>query len=519
MNPSGLRAVCLAVPLCCFISPAGAQLIPIKTIPIAQGDQFQLFPSDNLGMGGVTIALPDSIGDPYANPATTVRLRASRFFSSPTVYTVSGDAGGGRSLPFALLGRRGNWFGGLAIALQQVDPSRPPNQQGGVFAAPASQQPPGGGVVNVVPPLPGPDSRAHGNEYAFGTIGRTWPGRNLSVGASVMWTGLHALDGVDLLYNGSRRITQRGDALDLRAGASREWPGERGARSLEAIVFHNSFATTHDVLYADQVWDPGQQLFIEQARTDTNYDHTNTWGAQLQYEVPLATPGWRIGWLATANRATHPKIPNYDLANVAVIPRDPGTSYAYNLGIGLSKVLGPARFGVDAIYEPIRSHTWADASVPIVTFSGDTIAPGGKTIENRFSFSNALLRIGVGRDIDLENAKRAFGLQLGLVLRSISYHLEQTDHVELTQRALHTGWLEWTPTWGLSLRFPELEIRYQGRVTKGAGRPGGGGNFFPVGVADMALSSGTILAAPSGPLNLVDVNTTTHQISLSLPLR
>jgi hypothetical protein len=34
----------------------------------------------------------------------------------------------------------------------------------------------------------------------------------------------------------------------------------------------------------------------------------------------------------------------------------------------------------------------------------------------------------------------------------------------------------------------------------------------------MALASGTILAAPSGPLSLVNVNTWTHQISLSLPL-
>ncbi|HEV2672288.1 MAG TPA: hypothetical protein VGU74_14440 [Gemmatimonadales bacterium] len=517
MNLSGLRAVCLAVPLLGCISPAAAaQLIPIKTIPIAQGDQFQLFPSDNLGMGGVSIALPDSIGDPYVNPATTVRVRASRFFSSPTVYNLSHDAGGGRSLPFALLTRRGNWFGGLAIALQQVEPSRPPDQPVGVVAF---NPPSGGGIGGVQTNIPGPDSRAHGNEYAFGSIGRTWPERNLSFGASVTWTGLHALDGVDLLYSGSRRIAQTGDALDLRAGALKEWPGQRGARSLEAIVFHNSFATTHDVLYADLVWDPGQQLFVAEARTDTNYDHTNTWGAQLQYEIPLATPGWRIGWLAIVNRATHPKIPNYDIANIAVIPRDPGTSYAYNLGIGLSKVLGPARFGVDAIYEPIRSHTWADASVPTVTFGGDTIAPGGKTIENHFSFSNTLLRIGVGRDVDLENAKRALGLQLGLVLRSISYHLQQTDHVELTQRALQTSWLEWTPTWGLSLRFPDLEIRYQGRVTKGAGRPGGGVNFVQVGVADMALSSGTILAAPSGPLSLVDVNTTTHQISLSLPLR
>jgi hypothetical protein len=94
--------------------------------------------------------------------------------------------------------------------------------------------------------------------------------------------------------------------------------------------------------------------------------------------------------------------------------------------------------------------------------------------------------------------------------------LQQTDQVELTQRALRTGWFEWSPTWGLTLRFPEFELRYRGRVTKGAGRPSFG-QFF-VGARDLAVSSGTILAAPSGPLNLVDVNTSTHQISLSLPL-
>src|SRR3989442_4667971 len=121
--PAGLRAVCLVVPLFCLVSPARAQLIPIKTIPIAQGDQFQIFPSNNLGLGGVSIALPDSLGDPFANPATTARLRASRFFSAPTVYSVSGHAGGGRSLPFAIVARRTNWDGGPPPVLEQVDPS------------------------------------------------------------------------------------------------------------------------------------------------------------------------------------------------------------------------------------------------------------------------------------------------------------------------------------------------------------------------------------------------------------
>ncbi len=513
MAPSGLRAVCLAVPLLCFVSPAPAQLIAIKTIPIAQGDQFQIFPSDNLGLGGVSIALPDVVGDPFANPATTARLRGSRFFSAPTVYSVSRGTGGGRSLPLAMLARRSDWFGGLALVLQQVEPSRPPRPSGSFVATPRP------GPTPPLPPgaqqIPGPDLRAHGNEYAFGMIGRTWPRRNVAVGASALWTGLHALDGVDLLYSGSLRVKQTGHAIDLRMGALKEWPGERGARSLEAVVLHNRFAATHNVLYVDQFWDPGLQQFVPELRSDQNLDHTNTWGAQLKYQMPLAPPGWRIGWVATLNRATHPKLPNYDITNVAIIPWDPGRSYAYNLGVGLSKVMGPSTFGVDAIYEPIRSYTWADAVAPTATLGGDTIGIGGKTVENRFRFSNAVFRIGVGRDIDLEHSNKALGIQFGLMMRSIHYHLEQTDHVALGQRALRTGWFEWTPTWGLTLRFPEFELRYRGRVTKGAGRPG---TEFVVGIRDLALASGTILAAPSGPLNLVDVNTSTHQVSLSLPL-
>src|SRR5437773_8512427 len=68
MAPSGLRAVRLVVPLLCLAAPVRAQLIPIKTIPIAQGDQFQIFPANNLGMGSVSIALADSLNDPFVNP-------------------------------------------------------------------------------------------------------------------------------------------------------------------------------------------------------------------------------------------------------------------------------------------------------------------------------------------------------------------------------------------------------------------------------------------------------------------
>ena len=515
MAPSGLRAVRLVVPLLCLAAPVRAQLIPIKTIPIAQGDQFQIFPANNLGMGSVSIALADSLNDPFVNPAMGTRLAGARFFSSPTVYSVSRNAGGGRSLPFAALARSREWYGGLALALQQVDPSRPPgpDQFFGV-ATPNDVRP-----LVADPRIPQPDTRAHGNEYAFAMVGRDLSGSNISIGASALWTGLHALDGVDLLYAGSRRVVQRGHTLDLRVGAVKAWPGQWGARSLEALILHNDFAATHTVTYVDNFWDPGTELLLQRARIEQNLDRTHTWGMHLKYAFPFNAAGWRIGWIATVNQSSHPKIPNYELANVPAIPRDPGHSTAFDFGIGLSKVRGAATFGVDFVYEPIRSYTWADAVAPMSTASGDTLAAGAKTVENHFHFSNTQLRIGAGRDIDLKGLGKAVGLQLGLILRSVRYSLEQQDNVRALQRQLTTGWMEWTPTWGLSLRFPEFEIRYRGSVTHGAGRPQSEFTPAPWGLRDVALAGGTILAAPSGPLNLTDVSTTTHQISLSLPLR
>ena len=507
MTASGLRAVRFALLLGCLASPASAQIISIRTVPIAQGDQFQIFPSNNLGMGSVSIALADSLQDPFVNPATGARLRSGRFISAPTVYSLSQNAGGGRSLPLAALARAGSWYGGLALALQQVEPSRTPSFGGGVFVNVPSRS-------DAALGIPGPDTRARGNQYAFAMVGKVLPNR-LSLGASALWSGLHALDGVDLLYAGSRRVEQRGHTLDARLGLLKEWAN---GRSLEAVLLHNRFAATHDVTFVELFWDPGLQQTVERARLEQNVDRTNTWGLHLVYELPLGTSGWRVGWLATANRLSHPKIPNYEMANVPVLPRDPGRSSAYNLGIGLSKTRGGATFGVDAIFEPIRSYTWADAVTPVTTVQGDTIAAGGKTVENRFRFANALFRMGVSRDVELQGLGKAVGLQLGLVVRSVRYRLAQTDNVQLIQRALETGWLEWTPTWGLSLRFPEFEIRYRGRVTHGAGRPAA--QSFPVVWGrDVAFAGGAILAAPTGPLNLTDVNTTTHQISLSLPLR
>ena len=67
-------------------SPTSAQLISLKTVPLAAGDQFLIFPSDNLAMGGVSIALDDRALDPFGNPAMGSRIEESHVFSSPTFW-------------------------------------------------------------------------------------------------------------------------------------------------------------------------------------------------------------------------------------------------------------------------------------------------------------------------------------------------------------------------------------------------------------------------------------------------
>jgi len=205
---------------------------------------------------------------------------------------------------------------------------------------------------------------------------------------------------------------------------------------------------------------------------------------------------------------SHPKIPNYELMN---IPRDPGTSWAYNIGVGVASTEGPTTFGIDMIYEPIRSHTWAEAAAPTASPSG-IIPLGAKTVDNRFAFSNATVRLGASRELGVAS------VQLGLQVHSISYTMVQRDFVQARSRRQSEQWMEWTPSWGLSVRLPDVELRYVGRLTTGTGRPGVAwdGTARESFGADAAAD---ILLAPSGPLTLTDAYVLTHQLSISLPIR
>ena len=511
LSPSAVGRCLLPLFATLFALPLPAQLISIKTVPIANGDQFDILPSQNAAMGGVSIALADSLIDPFINPAKGARIGGTRVFGSPTFYGFSEGEGGGRTFPLGAMARGGAWFGGVALAFQEVDPSFTPQPfffPGPLvdLARPAD--------LSIVPQqtISFPES-PRDNRYAFATAGRSFASAGLSVGAGLRWAGLHAVDGVDLLYANSSNIRQYGDLLDLRIGAVKELGAER---TLEVIALHSRVDMTHDVSYVDFIWDPVARIQQPKARVEHNLDKTNVWGLHVEYERPLV-PGWRLGTVMTANRMSHPKIPNYELMN---IPRDPGHSYAYNVGVGLGKVGATGTFGVDLILEPIWSNTWAEAESAIERVGGGVIPAGGKTIENRFRFTNATVRFGVAQDVEVAGRTDGMGIQLGLDMRQIDYSLDQTDNIQRSRRRQDENWVEWTPTWGLSLRFPALHIQYRGRMTTGTGRPGvtNINNLFRGGL-NAADGAPSILLAPSGELFMDEVSVTSHQISLSLPIR
>jgi hypothetical protein len=459
-------------------------------------------------MAGVSIALNDTLLDPFSNPAKAARLRGTYFFGSPSFYSVSSNAGSGRTLPLGGFTQRGSSYAGFALALQEVSGPRR-----GQFAPPpivGFVDDRGRPTVTEFPTTP----RTRTNQYAVAMLGRAIPERGMSLAASVFWSGLSAIDGVDLLYAGSQNIKQFGQSLDFRVGMLKEFAGDR---SLEAVVVHNRFAMTHDVTYVDFFWDPTLRQTLPRPRFEHNPDRTNTWGLHLQYQRPLSDSGRRIGAIVTANRMSHPKIPNYE---IMAIPRDPGYSTAFNVGVGLSETEGPLTFGIDAILEPIWSHTWADAAAPVATNGGGTIPAGGRTIENRFRFANGVLRAGLSREFELDMPESSARMQFGVQLRSINYDLDQYSHVLAAGREQTEAWTEWTYAWGTSVRLPDVEIHYRLRMTSGTGRPGVAGNGFVNGPTSLDSAGGrNFLVAPSGALTLDPVRVTTHQISVSLPLR
>ncbi|GLC24112.1 hypothetical protein [Roseisolibacter agri] len=484
----------LALPLLLALAapPAAAQLVTPKTVPVHQADQFAIFPSDRVGMAGVGVAVDDTLADPFAtNPARATRLRRAALFATPYFHGVSDGRGGGRTLPIGAGGTFGQWGATGVVALQQLERAR-----AAVWNLPTSE-------------------RTATNRYVAGALARRF-GSGLSVGAGALLAGLGAMDGVDLLYAGSDRIRQDGRVTDVRVGATKEWAG---GRVLDVVALHNRTAMTHDVHFTTWRWDSVARRGVSTERDEHNLDRTNVWGAHSQYVQPVGDRGWRLGALATVNRLSHPKIPNYVVMN---IPRDPGTTYGVNLGVAAARVVGQAAVGVDLTYEPMSSETWADAARDTAKVGGGIIPAGGRTVENRFRFHNMRLRLGAGRDFTLDREQQqALGFQVGLGAYAIDYRLRQWNRVQGTERTQKESWVEWTPTLALRFRARELDVRYAYRATCG-----NGSSCLPsitrtddVSVVQPGVGGGGIIAAPSAPLFFDGGRASAHTFTIVVPLR
>jgi hypothetical protein len=463
---------------------ASAQLIPVKTIPVAESEQFSFFPT--AGRTGLSLTLADTLMDPFRNPARGSRLARSQYFGAPSFFTVSDNAGGGTTFPMGMFLRRGNTFGGFAAAFQEIE-------RGGeqFFGGPVFTSSFAGPIDDGQPFVEQP--RSHHNNYAFALLGRALDSGRTSVAFSVLWSGLKSLDGVDAFYFGNTSLVQLGDAIDMRLGVTKEF---RSGRSIEAIALRSQFAMSHEVGFTDFIWDPGLRRPVTQRRLQHNDDRADVWGVHLEFEQPLDT-GWRVGALLTGNLIDQPTIPNYELTSG--MGRE-GDAVAANVGIGVGRTVGLVSFGLDAIYEPIISHTWVPDS-----------------LDNDFRFNNAKLRGGVSKDFKLLLPGNFVRMHFNTEYHWINYRMEQENILGNLVRTRRESWMERGRGGGISFITPTLQLHYQVQSKSGVGRPGViSSNGGDVAVPELSIAP---WMPPLTSTTLGAVNVTRHQFSVSVPVR
>jgi hypothetical protein len=472
-----------------------SQEIHLRTVPLAASNQGDFYPSLSRGMGNLSIAFDDPLSDPLINPAKTYKLEGLRLFFSPTRNTWSNEDGQAvstssglakytgtaiNSMPFGLFMKKENFFTGGIVSYQSYSSER---------------SIPNGWLNNNT------KNDIGNNIYLLGLVGAYFPELKLSVGCSVSWSELDAMDGVNLLYPGSYDIKQYGRSLNYKIG----FLGELSKRDqLEFVIARTTFKSFHEVTYGlPYLW--YEDNWISQYRTELNKDESKGWVIHTKYNNSI-NDEVKVGVIFTINWKEHPKIPNYALAN---IPRDPGSSTAYNIGIGIVKSGERTLLGFEYIYEPMTSYTWAEAG------EGNPSFPlSFRTVENFFDFYNHIFRGGIYTHTDIS----WLDYRLGIQLYFNKYNLKQNDNILNTSRTVNENWLETTICGGLTINISGFQILYSLQVILGNGIVGSENNF--VWPADAAIrSESDFIIAPYASLVVDEIPLVTQQISFVYNLK
>ncbi|MEJ2545401.1 MAG: hypothetical protein P8Y99_15135, partial [Calditrichaceae bacterium] len=174
------------------------QLIGIKSVPLATGDQFNLYPALNYGMAGLTIAIDDSLNDAFYNPAKGAFIQNGNLFTLPYFYSITNDLGSAQNFPIGFNYSNDTWFGGGAFSLQQLKRSDDNNS-----------------------PVDLDDSNT--NLYLHGFLGKKLETSGTAIGIGVSVAKLKGVDGVDLLYANSANVEQSGEVIDGRISIFKEF--------------------------------------------------------------------------------------------------------------------------------------------------------------------------------------------------------------------------------------------------------------------------------------------------------
>jgi hypothetical protein len=182
------------------------------------------------------------------------------------------------------------------------------------------------------------------------------------------------------------------------------------------------------------------------------------------------------------------------------------------VSIRLYRVGKKTAIGFDFIYEPIWSHTWADAADPIEFFDGIKISEGQKTVDNYFTFSNWILRLGA--QARYQNS----AMDLGFVIHRISYNLYQKDYRINSYRNQDEQWFEYTASFGYHLYFKALELSYILRATLGTGLPSTRNIYAIPNDSRSKTFYGDFLPAPDGSLRVDEAIMLSQRIMIAIPI-